>query len=170
MPFNCCKCIVVLTINKSHNWPDRFSTFLQSQNVYVSHFRPFYKRKCLSLGFHILQLVKSLLFHTPEAWKGTFFGQSLPVQDIIGSPTTGIIILGCILQLFLGIMQGRCRVVSGSGKVKYKETVFSWNIYHTAVYSNKLTTSTLPIVFPFLVNISANLCKDIFNWQKFSKK
>ena len=58
-------------------------------------------------------------------------------------------------------MQGRCRVVSGSGKVKYEETVFSWNNYHTAVYSNKLTTSNLPIVFPFLVNISANLCKDL---------
>ena len=65
-------------------------------------------------------------------------------------------------------MQGRCRVVSGSGKVKYKETVFSWNNYHTAVYSNKLTTSTLPIVFPFLINISANLCKDLTgkNFQK----
>ena len=45
--------------------------------------------------------------------------------------------------------------------IKYKETVISLNNYHTAVYSNKLTTSTLPIVFPFLVNISANLCKDL---------
>ena len=43
----------------------------------------------ISLPFHILQLVKFLPFHTPEAWKRYPFGRSLPVWAIIGSTPPG---------------------------------------------------------------------------------
>ena len=56
-------------MNKSQN-QNVFSTLSQPQNTIVSHFRSFYRPKWqISLPFRILQLVKSLPYHIPEAWK-----------------------------------------------------------------------------------------------------
>ena len=43
----------------------------------------------LSRNSYILQLVKSLPFHKPQAWKSYPFGRSLPVKAIIGSTPPG---------------------------------------------------------------------------------
>ena len=43
----------------------------------------------LSRNSSILQLVKSLPFHIPEAWKSSPFGRILPVKAVIGSTPLG---------------------------------------------------------------------------------
>ena len=43
----------------------------------------------ISVTFLILQLVKSLPFRIPEAWKSTSFGWSIPILAIIGSTSPG---------------------------------------------------------------------------------
>ena len=51
-----------------------FSTFSQALNAFFSPFGLFHKSKWqIFLSFHILLPVKSLLFHTPEVWKGYSF-------------------------------------------------------------------------------------------------
>ena len=56
-------------MNKSQN-QDFFPTFFQPQNASESRFELFYRPKIqISLPFHILQMVKSLLVHIAEALK-----------------------------------------------------------------------------------------------------
>ena len=51
-----------------------FSTFSQAWNAFFGPFGLFRKSKWqIFLSFHILLLVKSLPFHTPEVWKGYSF-------------------------------------------------------------------------------------------------
>ena len=66
--FNRCKC-TVFQIRINHNI-ERFPTFSSQKNSSVSPFGLFYRPKWqISLPFNILQLVKSLPFDIPEAWK-----------------------------------------------------------------------------------------------------
>ena len=63
IPFNSCKCTFFKILNQHV-----FSTILQSYNESVSSFDLFYRPKLqISLPFYILQQVKSLPFHIPEA-------------------------------------------------------------------------------------------------------
>ena len=65
IPFNCCKC-TVFSIGINH----KSRTFSR-----LSPFGPFHGPKWqISLPFYILQLVKSLHFHVPEAWEWYPFG------------------------------------------------------------------------------------------------
>ena len=60
----------LLNRNQSQNWIERFLDFRNPQNSSVSPFGSFHRPKWqISLPFYILQQVKSLLFHIPEAWK-----------------------------------------------------------------------------------------------------
>ena len=81
--FNCCKC-TVLSI-WIHHKTTLFYRLFHSHNVPLSPFGTFYKPKWqISLLFHMLQIVNSLPFHIPGAWKRYPFGRCLPVQAIYG--------------------------------------------------------------------------------------
>ena len=69
IPFNCCKC-TVLTIWIFHK-TRTFSWLFHSHEMYLLALLGFFTNRNdrILLPFHIIQLVKSLPFYIPEAWK-----------------------------------------------------------------------------------------------------
>ena len=66
IPFNCCKFTFPLNINLKNHKTRKLSR-IKSSVAHFDHFDHFTDRKQIFLAFHILQLVKALPFHIPEA-------------------------------------------------------------------------------------------------------
>ena len=65
-----CKVYFIFKYEKEITIPGNLFTFFMAIISLISSFRSFYRRKRhISLSFHILHLLKSLPFHTSEAWK-----------------------------------------------------------------------------------------------------
>ena len=83
-----------------------FSTFSQAWNAFFGPFGLFRKSKWqIFLSFHILLLVKSLPFHTPEVWKGYPFLAEPPrighYWEYLPPPPTGRSTIVCVMVFSL---------------------------------------------------------------------
>ena len=146
-------------MNKSQ-YQNVFSTPLQPKNASVSPFGPFYYRPKwpISVTFHVPQLVKSKLFHIPEAWKRYPFRAEPPHIGLIRStsPPRTKTSLTFSLNKKIGIKFPRC--IQSSIFTQACVEFIIWNCDIFWISSNVNILARCFLVYTFWYSLIRKVC------------